>query len=125
MAAEDMNKLLQMAQEMQNSMKSAHEELQSLEYVGESGGGLVKITMNGRYQAKKVAIDASAMENKEVLEDLVAAAINATVTQIEKGAEEKMKTLSKSLGMPTNPGADSSGDGGDSDQGGGKWDKFK
>lgn len=125
MAAEDMNKLLQMAQEMQNSMKQAHEELQALEYVGESGGGLVKITMNGRYQAKKVAIDASAMENKEVLEDLVAAAINATVTQIEKGAEDKMKKLSKSLGMPTNPGAESGDPRGDSGQSGGKWDKFK
>lgn len=122
MAAEDMNKLLQMAQEMQNSMKAAHEELQSLEYVGESGGGMVKITMNGRYQAKKVAIETSAMENKEVLEDLVAAAINATVSQIEKGAEEKMKKLSQSLGMPGTPDAESGDSGSET---GGKWDKFK
>lgn len=132
MANEDMNKLLQMAQEMQNSMKSAHEELQNTEYTGEAGGGLVKVTMNGRYQTRNLNISQEAMADREVLEDLVAAAINATVSQIEKGAEEKMKTLSSAMGMPGDLGGQgsSSGDitGGSDDSGsagGGKWDKWK
>lgn len=126
MANEDMNKLLQMAQEMQNSMKTAHEELQNTEYTGEAGGGMVKITMNGRYQARKVTITQEAMADREVLEDLVAAAINATVTQIEKGAEEKMRALSSAMGMPGDLGG--TGTSGSSDTGstgGGKWDKWK
>lgn len=124
MANEDMNKLLKMAQDMQSSMKSAHEELQKSEYTGSAGGDLVQITMNGRYQARKVVISDEAMKDKEVLEDLVAAAINATVSQIEKGAESKMKDLSKALGMPTDmPGM--GGDEGGESGGGGKWDKWK
>lgn len=127
MANEDMNKLLQMAQEMQNSMKEAHEELQNTEYTGEAGGGMVKIAMNGRYQARKVSISDEAMQDREVLEDLVAAAINATVTQIEKGAEAKMKQLSANMGMPEDMGGageiGGSTDSGES--GGGKWDKWK
>lgn len=126
---EDMNKLLEMAQQMQDSMKNAHQELQQSEYVGEAGGGMVKVSMNGRYQARKVEISAEAMKDREVLEDLVAAAINATVTQIEKGAEEKMKALSSSLGMPSDLGGMGDlmgGSGGDSGQGGsGRWDKWK
>lgn len=129
MANDDMNKLLQMAQEMQDSMKSAHEELQNSEYTGSAGGDMVQISMNGRYQARKVAISEEAMKDREVLEDLIAAAINATVSQIEKGAEDKMKGLSEALGMPTDMpglGGDANTDsGGEGSEGGGKWDKWK
>ena len=97
----NMSELLKVAQEMQSSMKTAHDELQKAEYTGEAGGGIVKVTMNGRYYAKKVSIANEAyQQGTEILEDLIAAAINATVSKIEDATQAKMAQLSKNLGVP-------------------------
>jgi len=97
----NMSELLRVAQEMQSSMKTAHDELQKAQYVGEAGGGLVQVTMNGRYYAKSVKIKAEAFQQgTEIVEDLVTAAINATVTKIEEATQNKMSALSKNLGVP-------------------------
>ncbi|TVP53742.1 MAG: YbaB/EbfC family nucleoid-associated protein [Halomonadaceae bacterium] len=96
-----MNNLMQQAQKMQQDLQKAQEEIAKAELTGESGAGLVKITMNGRHDARKVSIDPSLMEeDREVLEDLVAAAINDAVRRIEDYQKEKMSGMSEGLGMP-------------------------
>jgi DNA-binding YbaB/EbfC family protein len=103
MASPDIKELLKMAQEMQKSMKEAHEDLTRQQYVGEAGGGLVTIKMNGSREIPKggVHIDPKALqEDKEVLEDLIAAAANSASRKIEKASEQKMVQLTKNLGIP-------------------------
>ena len=76
----DINSLMQQAQAMQEKMKKMQDEAANAEVTGESGAGLVKVTMNGRHDVKSVDIDASLMsEDKELLEDLLAAAVNDAV----------------------------------------------
>ncbi|PKM22187.1 MAG: YbaB/EbfC family nucleoid-associated protein, partial [Gammaproteobacteria bacterium HGW-Gammaproteobacteria-14] len=73
----DMNNLLQQAQAMQEKMKKMQDEAANAEVTGEAGAGMVKITMNGRHDVRRVEIDPSLMqEDKEMLEDLLAAAVN-------------------------------------------------
>ena len=82
--------LMQQAQQMQEQMQRAQEELAAMEVDGESGAGLVKVTMTGRHDVKRVNIDASLMsEDKEMLEDLLAAAVNDAVRRIEAAQKEK------------------------------------
>ncbi|MDX1588594.1 MAG: YbaB/EbfC family nucleoid-associated protein [Oleiphilaceae bacterium] len=96
-----MNDLMQKAQKMQQDLQKAQEEIAQTELTGESGAGLVKITMNGRHDARKVSIDPSLMEeDREVLEDLVAAAINDAVRRIENYQKEKMSGMTEAMGMP-------------------------
>ncbi len=86
-----MGNLMKQAQEMQEKIQRAQEELANAEVSGESGAGLVQIQMNGRHDVKRVNIDASLMqEDKEILEDLIAAAINDAVRKIETNNQEKM-----------------------------------
>ena len=95
--------LMQQAQKMQEDMKNIQSEVASLEVTGEAAGGLVSILMNGKREARKVSIDASLVgDDKEMLEDLVAAAINDAVHKISKLKKEKMESVTS--GMPLPPG---------------------
>jgi DNA-binding YbaB/EbfC family protein len=96
----DINNLMKEAQKMQEKMKAAQEDLLRLEVVGEAGAGLVKITMNGRHEVKQggVFINPNLMdEDKEMIEDLVAAAINDAVRKIEKVSKDKIAELTAGL----------------------------
>ena len=89
----DINNLMQQAQAMQEKMKKMQDEAANSEVVGESGAGLVKVTMNGRHDVKGVDIDASLMsEDKELLEDLLAAAVNDAVRRVENSSRTTCRT---------------------------------
>lgn len=93
--------LMKQAQEMQASMQRAQEELASLEVTGESGGGLVKVTMTGRHEVRRIHIDDSLVgDDKDMLEDLVAAAINDAVHKVETTSKERMSGLTAGLNLP-------------------------
>ena len=94
--------IMKQAQAMQENLKKAQEELARVEVVGNSGGGMVKVTMTCRHDVKKVEIDDTLMseEDKEVLEDLVAAAVNDAVRKIEQETQEKMAGLTGGLNIP-------------------------
>jgi hypothetical protein len=93
--------LMKQAQEMQASMQRAQEELAGLEVTGESGGGLVKVTMTGKHEVKRVAIDDSLVgDDKDMLEDLVAAAINDATHRVEEATKERMNGLTAGLNLP-------------------------
>jgi len=93
--------LMKQAQEMQASMQRAQEELARLEITGESGGGLVKVTMTGKHEVRRVVIDDSLVgDDKDMLEDLVAAAVNDAVHRIEAESRERMTGLSAGLNLP-------------------------
>ena len=89
-----MGNLMKQAQQMQANMEKAQQELALMEVVGESGGGMVKITMTGKHDVKRVNIeDAIFEDDKEMLEDLIAAAINDAVRQVEKTSQERMSGM--------------------------------
>ena len=93
--------LMKQAQEMQSRLADAQTEIAAMEVIGESGAGLVKVTMNGRYEVKRVTIDPFVMsEQTEVLEDLLAAACNDTVRKVEKAQSDKMGALTGGLNLP-------------------------
>lgn len=95
--------LMKQMQAMQDNLKRAQEELARTEVEGQSGGGLVKVTMTCRHDVKRVAIDSSLVgEDRDMLEDLVAAAVNDAVRRAEKVKDEKMAGLTG--GMPLPPG---------------------
>jgi hypothetical protein len=96
-----MGNLMKQAQKMQEDMQKAQEEIARAEVNGESGAGLVRITMNGRHDVKAVEIDPSLMEEeKEILEDLIAAAVNDAVRKVEQNTQEKMAKITSGMGMP-------------------------
>jgi nucleoid-associated protein EbfC len=95
--------IMQQAQKMQEDLKRAQEELEMQQVLGESGGGLVTIVMTGKREARKVTIDPSLLgEDKDMLEDLVAAAINDAVNKVGKMKKEKMAEIT--AGLPIPPG---------------------
>lgn len=95
--------LMKQAQQMQEKMKRAQEELGSIEVEGQSGSGLVKVIMSCKHDVKRVRIDDSLVgDDKEMLEDLVALAINDAVRQVEATTQEKMGGVMG--GMPMPPG---------------------
>ena len=99
----NMNELMKQAQKIQEQMQKAQEELANAQQQGEAGGGLVKVTMTGRHDVKKVEIDASLMdEDKEILEDLLAAAVNDAVRKIENFSKQKMSGMAAGMGVPPN-----------------------
>ena len=105
----DLKNLMQQAQKMQSQMQEMQQEIQNLEVVGESGAGMIKVTMTGRHDVRRVEIDPSLMsEDVEMLEDLLAAAVNAAVRKVEtttqEKTQEKMGSLTGGMGMP--PGFD-------------------
>lgn len=94
------NDLMKQAQQMQEQMQKAQQELVNQEVQGESGAGLVKITMNGRHDVRRVNIDTSLMsEDKEVLEDLLAAAINDAVRKVEASNKDAMSGLASGIDL--------------------------
>ena len=95
--------LMKQAQAMQDNLKKAQEELASVEVTGESGAGLVKVLMTCKHDVRRVTIDPSLLaDDKDMLEDLVAAAINDAVRRVEATTQEKMGKLT--AGMPNIPG---------------------
>ncbi len=95
--------LMKQAQQMQEKMQKAQEELASLEVTGEAGAGMVKVVMTGRRDVKRVHIDPALFEDeREMLEDLLAAAVNDANRRIEELTSEKMSGLT--AGMPIPPG---------------------
>lgn len=92
--------LMKQAQDMQKNMQEAQAELGKMEVNGESGGGLVKVTMTGKYELIKVHIDDSMMDDKEMLEDLVAAAVNSASRQVETTSKERMSGLTGGIDLP-------------------------
>jgi len=93
--------MMKQAQEMQEKMQNMQGELANIEVSGESGAGLVSITMTGRHDVKRVSIDPSLLtEDKEMLEDLIAAAVNDAVRRVEEENQKKMSDLTGGLQMP-------------------------
>src|SRR4051812_16807969 len=93
--------LMKQAQAMQDNLKKAQDELATIEVTGESGAGLVKVTMTCRHDVKRVAIDPSLLaEDRDMLEDLVAAAVNDAVRRVETTTQEKMSGLTAGLPLP-------------------------
>ena len=96
------NDMMKKAQEMQKKMQEMQESLSNLEVEGSSGGGMVKIIMNCKNEIKKIDIDQSIInkDEKEVMEDLVVAALNDAKTKAEEKSQEEMKKLTGGLGLP-------------------------
>jgi DNA-binding YbaB/EbfC family protein len=95
--------IMQQAQKMQEDLKKAQEELALMQVTGESGGGLVTIVMSGKREARKVTIDNSLLgDDKDMLEDMIAAAINDAVNKVGKMKKEKMSAVT--AGIPLPPG---------------------
>ena len=97
---DSLSEMMKKAQKMQEGVQKAQAELAKKETTGSAGAGLVSITLNGKYQAKKVEIDKSLLTDKEMLEDLIAAAINDTVNKIADENGGQMKDLASKLGLP-------------------------
>ncbi|MCE2945328.1 MAG: YbaB/EbfC family nucleoid-associated protein [Lysobacteraceae bacterium] len=93
---------MQMAQRMQDNMKKAQEELSAIEVTGQSGGGMVSVTLSGRMEARRVRIDPQALGDAEMLEDLIAAAINDAVNKANEESNRRMSAAT--AGMPIPPG---------------------
>ena len=92
--------LMQQAQKMQENLKKAQQELASLEVTGQAGGGLVEVDMNGRHEVRRVRIDQSVVDDREMLEDLTAAAVNDAVNRVQEATQEKMAGLAGGLPLP-------------------------
>jgi nucleoid-associated protein EbfC len=93
--------LMKQAQAMQDNMKKAQDEIAAMEIEGAAGGGVVKVVMTGRHDVKRVHIDPSLLtEDKDVLEDLVAAAVNDAVRKVEAASQAKMAGMTAGLPLP-------------------------
>lgn len=97
----DMNALMKQAQQMQEQMKKMQEQLATTEVEGQSGAGMVKVVMTCRHDVKRVTIDESLLkDDKEMLEDLIAAAMNDAVRRVESTVQEKMAGVTSGLPLP-------------------------
>ena len=94
--------LMQQAQRMQENLKKAQEELASIEVTGQAGGGMVQVTLSGRMECRRVRIEPSALDDAEMLEDLVAAAVNDAVNKANEASQSRMAEAT--AGMPLPPG---------------------
>lgn len=93
--------LMQQVQKVQENMQKMQEELANLEVTGEAGAGMVSVVMNGRHEVRRVSIDPDVLgEDKEMLEDLLAAAVNDAVRKVEAGNREKMSGLASGMNLP-------------------------
>jgi DNA-binding YbaB/EbfC family protein len=93
--------LMRQAQQMQENMQKAQAELAELEVTGEAGAGMVRLVLNGRHEAKRIQIEAKLLtEDKEMLEDLVVAAINDAVRKIAARSQEKYAGLMSGMNLP-------------------------
>jgi DNA-binding YbaB/EbfC family protein len=93
---------MKQAQQMQEKMKRAQEELNALELTGQAAGGMVKVTISGKYEMKRVQIDPSAMDDREMLEDLLVTAYSDAFKQAEAASQALMSGAT--AGMPMPPG---------------------
>ena len=97
----NIKKMMKQAQQMQADMQKAQEEVANMEVEGQAGGGMVKVVMNGRHELRKVTLDDSLMQDdKEMIEDLLAAAVNDAVRRVEQQTQEKMAGLTAGLNLP-------------------------
>jgi DNA-binding YbaB/EbfC family protein len=97
----DFSGLIQQAKQMQEQMQKAQEELANKEHVGEAGAGLVRVTINGRHEVKRLEIDPSLMtEDKTLVEDLVAAAMNAAVKKVAESSKDQLSGMAAGLNLP-------------------------
>ena len=94
--------MMQQAQRMQDNLKRAQEELAQLEVTGSAGGGMVSVTITGKFETRKVRIDPSLLADGEMLEDLITAAFNDAVTKVNGESEKRMSAAT--AGMPLPPG---------------------
>jgi len=92
--------LMKQAQQMQENMTKAQEQLASMEVEGQSGAGAVKVVMTCKHDVKRVTIDPSVMDDKEMLEDLIAAAVNDANRRAETTMQEKMAGFTAGLNLP-------------------------
>lgn len=92
--------LMKQAQQMQDNMKKMQDSLGGIEVEGQSGAGMVKITMTCKHDVSRVTIDPSVMDDKEMLEDLIAAAVNDAVRRVESTTQEKMAGFTSGLNLP-------------------------
>jgi DNA-binding YbaB/EbfC family protein len=96
-----MGNLMKQAQKMQEDMQKAQQEIAAMEVEGLSGGGMVKVIMNGRHELRRVTLDDSLMsDDKEMIEDLLAAAVNDAVRKIEQASASRMSGLTAGLNLP-------------------------
>jgi len=92
--------LMKQAQQMQENMKKMQDQLATVEVEGQSGAGMVKVLMTCKYDVRRVSIDQSVMDDKEMLEDLLAAAVNDAVRRVETTTQEKMAGFTAGLNLP-------------------------
>ena len=93
--------LMKQAQKMQADMQKAQEEIAQMEVEGQAGGGMVKVTMNGRHEIRRVSLDDSLMgDDKEMIEDLLAAAVNDAVRRVEQESQSRMSGLTDGMNLP-------------------------
>lgn len=94
--------LMKQAQQMQSRMQKVQEEIAQMEVVGESGAGMVKVTVNGAHSCRRVEIDPSLMtdEDKEMLEDLIAAAFNDASRRLDEAQKDKMAQVTGGMQLP-------------------------
>ena len=93
--------LVRQAQKMQEDLKKAQDELASTEVTGEAGGGMVSVTLTCKYEVRRVSIDNSLVgDDKEMMEDLIAAAFNSAVRKVEQNVRDKMSGLTAGVGLP-------------------------
>ncbi|MDX1608925.1 MAG: YbaB/EbfC family nucleoid-associated protein [Halofilum sp. (in: g-proteobacteria)] len=97
----ELGKLMQQAQKMQERMQEAQEEMARMEVEGAAGGGMVRVTMNGRHEVRRVQIDDSLMgDDRDMLEDLVAAATNDAVQKVEAAQKEHYSDMAAGMNLP-------------------------
>jgi len=92
--------LMQQAQRMQENLKKAQDEIAAMEVEGQAGAGMVKITVTGKHDCKRVQIDAAVMDDKDMLEDLITAAINDATRKLAVQSESKMGSLGAGMNLP-------------------------
>ena len=97
----NMGNMMKQAQMLQERLKKAQEEIAALEVTGEAGAGLVKVTVNGSHQVRRVEIDDSVFsDDKEICEDLIAAAFNDAASRLEDATKEKMQAVTGGMQLP-------------------------
>lgn len=97
----NMGNLMKQAQQLQANMQRAQAEIATLEVTGEAGGGMAKVVMTGKHEVRRVTLDPSLItDDKEMLEDLIAAAINDAVQKVERTSQEKMASLMGGMNLP-------------------------
>ena len=92
--------LMKQAQQMQENMKKMQEQLASVEVEGQSGAGMVKVVMTCKHDVRRGSVDPSAMEDREVLADVMAGAVNDAVRRVETTTQEKMAGFTSGLNLP-------------------------